>query len=64
MKELTMTQSLAVCGGAAGDIECEVSTDKVGCNGTLSDFGDLAKQYSKIAPFSGLGLIGLGLRLI
>lgn len=64
MRELNAEDIVFVCGGGAGDIQVEVSTDKVGVSGSLSDFADAAVQYSKVAPLSGIGLIGLAIRVL
>lgn len=64
MKELHMDDLVLVHGGGAGDIQVQVSTSKVGVSGSLSDFADAAVQYSRIAPLSGIGLVGLVIRAL
>ncbi|MNU06385.1 hypothetical protein D3C71_1788780 [compost metagenome] len=59
MKELSIEDMAFVGGHGAKDIKVEISTDKVGVEGTLGDFADLAVQYSQVAPLSGLGVAGL-----
>lgn len=64
MRELNMEDLVLVQGCGAGDIQVEVSTEKVGVSGSLSDFADAAVQYSKVAPLSGIGLVGLAIRAL
>jgi hypothetical protein len=59
MRELNSDEIGFVNGCGAGDIEVEIGTGGVSMKGSLADFGDLAVQYSRIAPFSGIGMVGI-----
>ncbi|MEL1265174.1 hypothetical protein [Pseudoxanthomonas putridarboris] len=65
MKILSSNEIGFVCGGGAGDIKITLGDGTpVKVEGFLSDYADAAVKYSKVAPLSGIGLIGLAIRVL